>query len=1834
MVNTFPKFDLPFIDVPGSPISKEDIDSTIYPGKSTITPKKEEEKEDKLIFSPKPSPKIGTGLSDFLRLRSLPPAPSAVPTTPNVPKNLNEEIEEDSESISEEELLKDRNWIRNARTIYEDEEDKKFIGSNRELGTWFLNRHTKLGNNFYNLGKTSLKVDKMSDNVKQAWAESIGQYENSDWSMRGFLKGAQYSIIDLPTLLSFGFVGLVRAVGGKAAAALARTSFKNLVEKELKKRAGQKLGKEELKVIRKKAASDAAINSAIAGAPVGAAYSGGFDVAFQNFMGDVDPEYEYDPYRTGIATVLGTGIGAVLPYGVTKGAEKIFRESAIRKALEKDAIEVDLKFSDKFDSDTEARLANLPETNDKTAHDILREYAPTTEFTEKKGPLTFLSWGSGKYKYKAKQTDLGNNIDDGGTAQFYQDKRGMRKPAFINYNDIPEIKYLKKNLPKGSKILAYDLRNNRIKAPKGTYLDEETVLTQNPDVVFAANWMGQLELDQAAFEVGRMSKSLGPNGDLIIQLGPQKTVSGPIIKGENLGEPRKGTVRRSGERDIKIDERKIDQSAMEQREVTGVSKEQLRDLLEDKFEEVESYRLTDKGLVIDKDSDIFIAKKPYTIKTNLLPYDKKRNSKFVFKDLFRIGPKLKKVYKQNLTQSAGLPDEVRNIQRQAESAAEQIKGPIYRKVVELENLIKKNVETQDNRKWKNMTNDERNYVNLILTNIFRGRKLKFVDPENRLNTIKQGDTFSSSSPEFNKFTRDPIKRIPNNVIDKLDKMRAEIKQFQTEMENIGLIEDGSDLAASFQKSKGIGQEDPNIDLHVVRQYRIIDEGPQWVQTLKEHYPERIALAREEYKNYLDDTDLAAVSDNLKKYQSIKQARKKKQFSKSAVDLQEVNNIARSYNIDSTLDSLLRAEREAKEDSLDELVNSFLTKYAPEEESVFKNAGDFDSKNQRTLLQGLDTQNFSPSAKVRAVFYRRKEIPPAIRSLMGEYTNVADNYIHTVYKLYQNIENFKFEKQLMKLYNDSIDPVTKKSSLFPNVQFKYATPEERQAPEGFKPLIEATRLPRFTKGIKLPFLQKNRENIFAPEEIVDAIKQGNNIQPVTRDGIIGSGIRSYIGVQAYSRAAVTALRFSAYPRNWVGAGLGALGSGNFSRMGLKAANKYFMNVRNFDDPKFNAVRQKLVNLGLVGQSTRAADLRAAFQDAAGDPLKLFNSEYVLGDSKDKLSGIRGKFNRAIKGLGRQRDKLFDYYQLMDDYWKIYSYIAEKERYKVILEDDPSILGFKNVEVEVPGPPRFPGDNRPPGKEIQRVAIKPTDVKRFLQGDEYDPIKKEYKQIPVTYLDDYAAMMVRRHMDNYGEVARAFKFARRLPVADFLTYKTEQVRTTWNIFDTALTDIRRGIELQSESDGARGGARYMAGLKRLGSIIFTLGLGSSLAGATGYYYFNKMKKDKANDTIKVGTKTYAFPNTFEEAAINIAYPQYAKGFNFLPTGEPDPETGDYSVFDYTRINKWAPINETFRTVLNAFGEGEKAVSDRLSEASKATVKKIIVEELGFTMVLKAALNMIQGKDEFGRPVADPDDPAFQKALETVKAATKILVPGVLLDVENLRKVIKDYEEDKTIKNVFDNTVTVKGRGAPTAGRFEKKPDTELTKALGVPLGKVQPLVSFRYAIMPDIKKIQNSSQGFLTALKGEYRPFDRDSIIEEYKESIKRDKEGYEKLTLKFIDAKRFLTNKQITNAITSDRIFPNHYKGAIKRVNTNQGVSDKYYSTKSLDPRGQAVMNVLRDYAKSTGQSFNKVMKEYRPIQKELLQIYKSINGTQYDFIEFLKEPGKGKEDTTNRITIF
>ena len=93
-----------------------------------------------------------------------------------------------------------------------------------------------------------------------------------------------------------------------------------------------------------------------------------------------------------------------------------------------------------------------------------------------------------------------------------------------------------------------------------------------------------------------------------------------------------------------------------------------------------------------------------------------------------------------------------------------------------------------------------------------------------------------------------------------------------------------------------------------------------------------------------------------------------------------------------------------------------------------------------------------------------------------------------------------------------------------------------------------------------------------------------------------------------------------------------------------------------------------------------------------------------------------------------------------------------------------------------------------------------------------------------------------MDNYGNVAQAFKFMRRLPVADFLAYKTEQVRTTWNIFETAIQDIKEGRALKLSSNGEKGNAQLAMGYKRLGSIISAVSLPTATATAMAYGYKN--------------------------------------------------------------------------------------------------------------------------------------------------------------------------------------------------------------------------------------------------------------------------------------------------------------------------------------------------------------------------------------------------------------
>tara|TARA_R100001510_G_scaffold57779_1_gene67707 strand:+ start:4318 stop:9729 length:5412 start_codon:yes stop_codon:yes gene_type:complete len=1798
----------PYFTLDESPIiTKKDLDTTVVP-KGTPMFNFEE------IETPKPpvvsSPAGQSILQDYESI----PSPSVVETAKI------DGITEEDKDWSEDDLKKDKGWIKNARTIYKFQNGgKDFVGSDKEAATWLLNRHTRLGNNFTNLGLTTAQVDRMDEyekdtgeNVKQAWVDSIDKYENSDWTLRGFFKGAFWSVVDLPTVLTLGTAALAKAVGGKAAGAIAKHSFKEMLKKrikqEMREKGGEKLSKERIKQLSKKTRSQVARTQMYSGSALGGAYTGAYDLMLQNFKGDIDPEYEYNPISTAIAVPLGMTIGGLAPQVFTRAGEKFFRNKRVDDLFkEQDHYNSELKFADVFDHKDTADLAAKQEIGDRDGHNVFGIFS-NIKRNEKKGPLKVLSWGSGKKRKTAKKTDKGNEFDDGGIP--IPDKKKKGKFERVPYNAIPEVKLLNKIAPEDTETKAHDLKPIKDENPND-YIKSSELEKGDTDIVFSANIVGQLKQDQADVEINRMADTVNQGGDLIIKIGPQKKkyIGERRKAAEGITEEREAIEKKPGKPPEEIITKEDPTGREADYKPIGVGKKQVKEILEKRFEDVEQVRYdkdTD-SYVPDLSSDIFIARKKYSLHAELLPDDSLNLSDkdFSLKEFFKVGANnIKSKLKLVATQNAGLPTDIAQAQRVANRLTEQIKGPINRKVKAFNEDVRQNLETTDGRKWNKMTPKERDYANLVMTHIFRGRD-NYISPANRLKNIQGADNTLRVSGEFDDLGSDPLKAIPDSVVQKIKTMREDITKIQGDAVKSGLIDKDSPLAINLVNRGKNGL----IDLHVNRQYRIIDDV-NWRKDLKKYYPDRIARAKAWFdkSGQLDDLTLATISNNVALYQKLKVPFNN--LNKRNITEKETKKILDENGYDSVT-QLQSDFLRSKEDSLDELVNSFLDKYSREELDFLRNAtdleGNFPSKTENQFFSA----NQSPSAQVRSTFYRRGQIPAPLRSLMGEYTDVENNYVQTYYKLAQNVENFKYEKIIQRALNNSIDPNTGQSTLFPNVKFIIKEDSTVAAPEGYTLLSDATRLPKFTKGINIPLREITPDpkdpakvkEIYVPDVIADAIKTGNDIKPWNKDGWLSSVYRYYIGAQAYTRLAVTALRLSAYPRNFAGAAIKSMANGNFSAGAVNDAKKIFRILKGFDDPTFNTYYQKMVNLGLVGQSTRAAAIRDAFDEAADNPMRLWNM--------NSLTNTQGKIQKPLEFVKNFADKsqqyLLDRYQLMDDYWKIYTFITERNRYKQVLLDDPEILGKYK-----PGEEQLAAFN---GKKVGD-QINPDDIKRGFRADDGGAAK-------ITYMDDYAAQMVAKHMDNYGEVARFLKIGRRLPVADFLSYKAEQVRTTWNMMGTALFDIRRGRQLQRKSNGKRGGAQYMAGLQRLGSMLGVFSMNATIPATMSYFMLRESDEKNGSPTVKIGGVEYKNPYTTEEARRNITRADFLKGASIIPLGKPD-KNGSYTGLDYNRINPIAPLQENFSIIFQAFMEGEEALTTRLAKTKDAAMERIY-EEIGPTMLLDTLRNLYLGRDQYGRPLTEPyETREGQKMLAYLEEAAKVFEPGISRDVRKLKKSLEEtkgktfftYETKTEIEPITGRVIDQDVKEDRTPGGFLRTPKDQLYKALGSPKTIVEPLQSLPFKMSSHLKQIQKSSSIFLNEFKTN-ETLDEDTLVAAYKEALIREKEGYNNLSKSLLQAKRILSDKQITNGITAFKTIPSNYNKYYKKV---QKFPKNYKVSSALQPNSVQVNNALRKMKNVRKGPIT----EWRAIQKKLQEVYKSINNSEYDYVQYL-EPVNKKE---------
>lgn len=289
-------------------------------------------------------------LEDDLKLikEQKPPVdPKEITSQPAIEENIN--------TMSMVDLEKDSRWLDNAKKIYEHEEGKPFTSEEsgyNNLGDWFQNRHSKLGFNLTNIGMTALRIDDMPQEIQKAWVDSLDLYQKADGDMESFLRAIKNTAYDPFTIgtaaISLGAGGVARLIGGKAASAAARFSFKEQLKKQLaqnsltkeviEKRVGTPFLKEAVKEARKEAAKTVGKAAAIPAAATGATYAGGFSASKQYIK-----EKEIDPVKTAtdaaIGAVSGYGTGRFLPVVGEKIGRAIAGDKIVEKAV-KDASEI------------------------------------------------------------------------------------------------------------------------------------------------------------------------------------------------------------------------------------------------------------------------------------------------------------------------------------------------------------------------------------------------------------------------------------------------------------------------------------------------------------------------------------------------------------------------------------------------------------------------------------------------------------------------------------------------------------------------------------------------------------------------------------------------------------------------------------------------------------------------------------------------------------------------------------------------------------------------------------------------------------------------------------------------------------------------------------------------------------------------------------------------------------------------------------------------------------------------------------------------------------------------------------------------------------------------------------------------------------------------------------------------------------------------------------------------------------------------------------------------------------------------------------------------------
>ena len=534
--------------------------------------------------------------------------------------------------------------------------------------------------------------------------------------------------------------------------------------------------------------------------------------------------------------------------------------------------------------------------------------------------------------------------------------------------------------------------------------------------------------------------------------------------------------------------------------------------------------------------------------------------------------------------------------------------------------------------------------------------------------------------------------------------------------------------------------------------------------------------------------------------------------------------------------------------------------------------------------------------------------------------------------------------------------------------------------------------------------------FTTKEIADGIKNANDI---------GAGLTSVIRgreganpaekavtwfyrnlllfPKGISQLAKTVLSIPTHLRNFFSAGAFAGANGilfeGLTNPGLLA----------------RAFREGVDTSALLKLGPNSAEAQAAYRELL--ELGVVNSQVQIGDLVNLLKDATGNpgvvsTDAILRPFMTKLKKLGSFFQgkyvAEDDTWKITNYVVELDR------------------------------------------LKQSATKQGIQLT--DDIVKGLKQ--------EAANIVKNTVPNYAYVGSAVKTARILPIGNFMSFPAEMIRTTTNIAEQGLKEMRHipaagekiigstvtpyvnidGKGLVKNNAIDRGS--YGTGFKRLSGMATTLVVVPQVVveGAKAVY-------DVTEDEIQ---------------ALRQFVPEWSKNSTLVPIRTDD---GELRYIDFSHSNAYDVIARPFRTLVNNIIAGEatdqtllSGFVDGVNQAGAEIMNPFISESIWTEAVTD--LTVRGGRTSEGRQLYTDQTPAGNKA------AIRFLHLGIAL--------APSYRQFQRLGQA--------AFGTPTKRGDELNIGPELAGFMGLRPIKVDPLQSMGFKIAEYQTGIRNSRREF--------------------------------------------------------------------------------------------------------------------------------------------------------------